>query len=103
MQSLPFSSKYNLEKLNQITRVLSRANILIFISDAGDTAIVKHMDKFNMYLDLFVEVKVRISFLHIGSVSRFKVLGEDDISVFANSMHACFLTDCRNLKSHTQK
>jgi hypothetical protein len=103
MQSLQFSSKYNLEKLIQITRILSRANILIFISDAEDTAVVKQMDKFNMYLDLFVEVKVRIRFLHVGSVSFFKVLGEDDISVFANSMHACFLTDCSNLKCDTQK
>jgi hypothetical protein len=89
--------------VNQSTRVLSRANIIIFISNAGDTAIVKQMDNFNMYLDLFVEVKVRIRFLHVGSVSLFKVLGEDDISVFENSMHACFLTDYRNLKSDTQK
>jgi hypothetical protein len=54
-------------------------------------------------LHLFVEVKVRIRFLHIGSVSLFKVLGEDDVSVFADSMHACFLTDCSNLKSETQE
>jgi hypothetical protein len=56
MQSFQFSSKCNLEKLNQITRILSRANILIFISDAGDIAIVKQMGKFNIYLHLFIEV-----------------------------------------------
>ena len=45
----------------------------------------------------FVEIKVCLRLLHISSVALLEVLGEDDIPVFADSMHASFLTDSSNL------
>jgi hypothetical protein len=50
-----------------------------------------------LWVDSFVEIKVCLGLLHVGSVALFKVLGEDDISVFADSMHASLLADSSNL------
>lgn len=46
----------------------------------------------------FVEIKFCFRLLHIGSVALLKVLGEDNIPVFADSMHTSFLTDSSNLE-----
>jgi len=55
------------------------------------------------YVASFVEVKVSLRLLDIGSVTLLEVLGEDNIPIFAHSMHTSFLTDSSNLKNRTSQ
>jgi hypothetical protein len=57
----------------------------------------KTRNQFNTQVGSFVEIEICLGLLHIGSVALLKVLGEDDISVFTDSMHASFLTYSSNL------
>jgi hypothetical protein len=46
----------------------------------------------------FVEVKVCFGLLDVGSVTLLEVLGEDDIPILADSMHASFLANGSDLE-----
>jgi len=57
--------------------------------------ILKKEDNFRsgFHFSSFVKLKVSIGLLHIGSVTLLKVLRQYHISVFANCMHSCLLTN----------
>jgi hypothetical protein len=44
-------------------------------------------------INLLVEFKIEIYLFHVGLVALFKVLVQDNISIFTHGMHSCFLAN----------
>jgi hypothetical protein len=78
-------------------RLSTNSSLVLIMSPVGNKHPVQH------FLDSFVEVKVCIRLLNIGSVTLLEVLGEDNIPIFSDSMHTSFLANCRDLKTNATK
>lgn len=71
----------------------SKLSLIFLVSDDRNLQMAEFLCISNIQKCLFIEFMLRFVFLDVVTVTFLKVLGEDDISVFSDCLHAGLLTN----------